>query len=183
MRRWNAEWEEYRDLTDKMSAWLVLRILSTIYPKSRFCTKRHKRLYFQGFSGVFKPFARKAEKGNCKFEPRKYNSVFEVWFGTFHTHKPLLRREPFLWLQRRTFWSVINIHPPSGWFFTCGHSPLFFAMRKRIYTNCQLRGDCYLPPVNGPLSLIVNCSPSISSLYWFCMYSAIRLSFFPTVST
>ena len=40
-------------------------------------------------------FARKAEKGNCKFEPQKCNSVFEVWFGTLHTHKPLLRREHF----------------------------------------------------------------------------------------
>ena len=77
----------------------------------------------------------------------------------------------------------INIHPPSGWFFTCGQSPPFFAMRKRIYTNCQLRGDCYLLPVNGPLSLIVSCSPNISSLSWLLIYSAIRLSFFPTVST
>ena len=77
---------------------------------------------------------------------------------------------------------IINIHPPSGWFFTCGHSPRFFAMRKRIYTNCQLRGDCYLPPVNGPTSLIVSCSPNISSFSWLAMYSAIRLSFFPTVS-
>ena len=25
---------------------------------------------------------------------------------------------------------VIKIHPPSGWFFICGHSPLFFAVRQ-----------------------------------------------------
>ena len=67
-------------------------IISTIYPKSRFCTKRHKRLDFQGFSAVSRPFAQKAEKENCKFEHQKYKSVPEVRLGTFHTHKPLLRR-------------------------------------------------------------------------------------------
>lgn len=36
--------------------------ISTIYPKSPFCTKWHKRLVFQGFSGVFTPLAQKAEK-------------------------------------------------------------------------------------------------------------------------
>ena len=50
-------------------------------------------------------------------------------------------------------------------------------------TVCQLRGDCYLPPVNGPLDGILNCSPISSSFSWFLTYSAIRLSFFPTVST
>lgn len=43
--------------------------ISTIYPKSRFCTKRHKRRCFQGFSGFFETFSRNAEKENCKFEP------------------------------------------------------------------------------------------------------------------
>jgi len=51
--------------------------IATIYPKSRFCTKQHKMLILQGFSVVFKPLARKAEKRNCKFEPQKCNSVFE----------------------------------------------------------------------------------------------------------
>ena len=23
--------------------------------------------------------------------------------------------------------AITNIHPPSGWFFICGHSPVFFA--------------------------------------------------------
>ena len=50
-------------------------------------------------------------------------------------------------------------------------------------TVCQLREDCYLPPVNGPLDGILNCSPISSSFSWFLTYSAIRLSFFPTVST
>ena len=50
--------------------------ISTIYPKSRFCTKRHKRRCFQGFSGFFESFSRKAEKENCKFEHRKCSFVF-----------------------------------------------------------------------------------------------------------
>ena len=50
-------------------------------------------------------------------------------------------------------------------------------------TVCQLREDCYLPPVNGPLDGILSCSPISSSFSWFLTYSAIRLSFFPTVST
>ena len=50
-------------------------------------------------------------------------------------------------------------------------------------TACQLRKDCYLPPVNGPLDGILSCSPISSSFSWFLTYSAIRLSFFPTVST
>ena len=49
-------------------------------------------------------------------------------------------------------------------------------------TVCQLREDCYLPPVNGPLDGILSCSPISSSFSWFLTYSAIRLSFFPTVS-
>lgn len=56
----------------------IERSISTIYPKSRFCTKRNKRLDFQGFSGISEPFARKTEKGNCKFEPQKCKSVFKV---------------------------------------------------------------------------------------------------------
>ena len=50
-------------------------------------------------------------------------------------------------------------------------------------TICQLRKDCYLPPVNGLLDGILSCSPISSSFNWFLTYSAIRLSFFPTVST
>ena len=50
-------------------------------------------------------------------------------------------------------------------------------------TICQLRKDCYLPPVNGLLDGILSCSPISSSFSWFLTYSAIRLSFFPTVST
>ncbi len=30
----------------------------------------------------------------------------------------------------------IKIHPRSGWFFTCGHSPMFLAMRKRTDADC-----------------------------------------------
>ena len=55
-------------------------------------------------------------------------------------------------------------------------------MRKTHNMVCQLRGDCYLLPVNGPTSLIVSGSPSWSSVSWFLMYSAIRLAFFPAVS-
>ena len=74
--RWHKD-----SLTDKMSARTALWILSTIYPKSLFFTKRHKRLDFQGFSGISEPFTRKAEKGNCKNEAQICNSVFEVWSG------------------------------------------------------------------------------------------------------
>ena len=49
--------------------------ISTIYPKSRFCTKRHKRRCFQSFSGFFESYSRNAEKENCKFEPRKCSFV------------------------------------------------------------------------------------------------------------
>ena len=34
---------------------------------------------------------------------------------------------------------IIKIHPPSGWFFICGHSPLFFAVRRTHWirsANC-----------------------------------------------
>ena len=55
--------------------------------------------------------------------------------------------------------------------------------RKRVIRVCQLRRDCYLPPVNGPIEAIVICSPNSSSFSWFFIYSAIRVSFFPTVST
>ena len=73
---------EVRNQSDILSLWCKagfcgMNLPSTIYPKSRFCTKRHKRLYFQGFWSAFEAFARKAEKGNCKFEPQKCNSVFE----------------------------------------------------------------------------------------------------------
>lgn len=55
--------------------------ISTIYPKSRFCTKRHKRCCFQGFSGFFESFSRNAEKENCKFEAQKCNFVFSLCFS------------------------------------------------------------------------------------------------------
>ena len=64
-----------------------------------------------------------------------------------------------------------------------GKALCFSQMRKTHNTVCQLRGDCYLLPVNGPTSLIVSGSPSWSSVSWFLMYSAIRLAFFPAVST
>ena len=54
------------------------------------------------------------------------------------------------------------------------------ATRNTVY---QLRKDCYLPPVNGLFDGILSCSPISSSFSWFLTYSAIRLSFFPTVST
>lgn len=54
--------------------------ISTIYPKSRFCTKRHKRRCSQGFSGFFEGFSRNAEKENCKFEHRKCSFVFRNHF-------------------------------------------------------------------------------------------------------
>ena len=54
-----------------------------------------QKAVFSRLSGVFEGFSQNAEKGNCKFEPQKCNSVFEFWFGTLHTHKPLLRREHF----------------------------------------------------------------------------------------
>ena len=92
----NRRSQEHCSLTDKMSARTALRILSTIYPKSRFCTKRHKRLDFHGFSGVFEGFSQNAEKENCKFEAQKYKSVFEFVFGALLSHKPLLRRLPLL---------------------------------------------------------------------------------------
>ena len=57
--------------------------------------------------------------------------------------------------------------------------------RTRAVRNmvCQLREDCYLPPINGLLDGILSCSPISSSFNWFLTYSAIRLSFLPTVST
>jgi hypothetical protein len=38
-------------------------------------------LNFQGFWGIFEGFSRNTEKGNCKFEPQKCNSVFECDLG------------------------------------------------------------------------------------------------------
>jgi len=38
---------------------------------------------FSRLLAVFRPFVRKAEKWNCKFEPQKCNSVFWVWFVHF----------------------------------------------------------------------------------------------------
>ena len=50
-------------------------------------------------------------------------------------------------------------------------------------TVCQLREDCYLLPVNGLFVGILNCSPISPSFRRFLPYSAIRLLFFPAVST
>ena len=58
-----------------------------------------QKAWFSRLFGVFEPFSRKADKENCKFETQKCKSMFEVWLGTFHTHKPLLRRMPLLCLQ------------------------------------------------------------------------------------
>ena len=74
-------WHERRKQHNKKSLWRKSRFfrsdsISTIYPKSRFCTKRHKRRCFQGFSGFFESFSRNVEKENCKFEHRKCNFVF-----------------------------------------------------------------------------------------------------------
>ena len=77
--------------------------ISTIYPKSRFCTKRHKRRCFQGFSGFFESFSRNAEKENCKFEHRKCSFVFDLCFSRIN---PRPWQTPFLWLQRSAFCGV-----------------------------------------------------------------------------
>ena len=53
---------------------------------------------------------------------------------------------------------TIIIHPPSGWFFICGQSPLFLATRTTRNTFCQLRGDCYLLPLKGLTPGITYCS-------------------------
>ena len=73
-------WHERRNQGDKKSLWWKSRFfrsdsISTIYPKSRVCTKRHKRRCFQGFSGFFESFSQNAEKENCKFEHRKCSFV------------------------------------------------------------------------------------------------------------
>ena len=82
--------------------------ISTIYPKSRFCTKRHKRRCFQGFSGFFESFSWNAEKEDCKFEHRKCKFVFDLCFSRL-IPRPCLT--PFLWLQRGRYddlkWSSI----------------------------------------------------------------------------
>ena len=45
-------------------------------------------------------------------------------------------------------------------------------------TVCQLRGDCYLRPVNGlPGALITICSPSLSSSNW-CLIFVLQFSKF-----
>ena len=77
--------------------------ISTIYPKSRFCTKRHKRRCFQGFSGFFESFSRNAEKENCKFEHRKCKFVFDLCFSRTNPHP---WRTPFLCLQRGGCWGM-----------------------------------------------------------------------------
>lgn len=99
---------ERRNQGDKKSLWWKIRFfrsdcISTIYPKSRFCTKRHKRRCFQGFSGFFEGFSRNVEKENCKFEPQKCSFVFDLCFSRTNP-RPWLT--PFLWLQRCAFWGV-----------------------------------------------------------------------------
>ena len=131
---------EFRNQSDILSLWCKagfcrMNLPSTIYPKSRFCTKRHKRLYFQGFSGVFEGFSQNAEKGNCKFEPQKCKSVFEVCFGTFHTHKPLFRRETFSLTTETRF---LRGDRESGKHLLTACSYLFdnFGLRYKVH-------DCY----------------------------------------
>ena len=97
-----------RNQGDKKSLWRKSRFfrsdsISTIYPKSRFCTKRHKRRCFQGFSGFFKSFSRNVEKENCKFEHRKCSFVFDLCFSRTNP-RPWLT--PFLWLQRGRYWGM-----------------------------------------------------------------------------
>ena len=106
-------WHKCRNQGDKKSLWWKNRFfrsdsISTNYPKSRFCTKRHKRRCFQGFSGFFEGFSRNAEKENCKFEHRKCSFVFNLCFSRTNP-RPWLT--PFLWLQRGRYddlkWSSI----------------------------------------------------------------------------
>jgi hypothetical protein len=40
--------------------------------------------------------------------------------------------------------SKINIHPQSGWFFTCGHSPLFLAMRRTHLYGLPVAWEMFL---------------------------------------
>ena len=77
--------------------------ISTIYPKSRFWTKRHKRRCFQSFSGFFENLSRNAEKENCKFEAQKCSFVFDLCFSWTN---PLLWRTSFLWIQRGRYWGM-----------------------------------------------------------------------------
>ena len=49
------------------------------------------------------------------------------------------------------FYSTINIHPHSGWFFIFGHSPYVIGgVQVRLLLACQPCID-YLPPINGSL--------------------------------
>lgn len=72
------------------------------YPKSQFCTIRHKRLCFQGFSGISEPFTGKAKNGNCKFEPQKCNSMFKV-------NRIISFRHSIRWLLFELPWSAFYI--------------------------------------------------------------------------
>ena len=101
-------WHERRNQGNKTLLWWKSRFfrsdsISTIYPKSRVCTKRHKRRCFQGFSGFFEGFSRNVEKENCKFEHRKCSFVFDLCFSRTN---PRPWRTPFLWIQRCAFWGV-----------------------------------------------------------------------------
>ena len=100
--------QECRNQHNKKSLWRKRRFfrsdsISTIYPKSRFCTKRHKRRCFQGFPGFFEGFSQNVERENCKFESQKWNSVFDLCFSRIN---PLPWRTSFLWIQRCAFWGV-----------------------------------------------------------------------------
>ena len=56
--------------------------------------------------------------------------------------------------------------------------------RFGIQTRLTPAKDCYLLPLNRSfISLSVIWSIIWPSFSWFCMYSAIRFAFFPTVST
>ena len=113
---------------------------STIYPKSRFCTKWHKRLYFQGVWGIFEGFSRNVKKGNCKFEPQKCNSVFRVIYCV----KVCFLTESFLWIQRCSIWGLIlylinldqiGIPGMSRGISTGDNNTIFFRQSKFLWGN------------------------------------------------
>lgn len=60
------------------------------------------------------------------------------------------------------FYRTINIHGRIRWYCICGQSPHSSRTRQTCNTVCQPRKNCYWPPVNGPRSLVVICSPNSS---------------------
>lgn len=93
---------------------------------------------------------------------------------------------PFTSILHISFSQHTNKYPPAqpGVFPMRAKPSVLRVTRTTRNTVCQLRGDCYLRPVNGlPGALITICSPSLSSSNWCLIYSAIRPAFFPTVST